>query len=304
MTNTNTGGDAEGDDISNIQNVIGSAGADSITGDANANEIDGGADNDTIEGGAGNNVLIGGAGDDSITGGTNNDSITGGAGADIIDGGGSIDTVIYDGAAVTVNLTTNVNTGGDAAGDDISNVENITGTDGGDDSLTGDVNDNIISGRGGNDSLEGGLGNDVLTGGTGDDVFVFASATSGNDDNITDFTTGNNTIELEDDNFVFAAGDGAKDGVSLIDDVDIFNTSGFGGGNFTFGTGTTFLYDEVDGEIWYDSDGAAGGGTAVLIATIDDFALYTYDADDFVGCLLYTSPSPRDQRGSRMPSSA
>ena len=26
--------------------------------------------------------------------------------------------------------------------------------------------------------------------------------------------------------------------------------------------------------------------------------------NDYVGCLLYTSPSPRDQRGSRMPSSA
>ena len=26
--------------------------------------------------------------------------------------------------------------------------------------------------------------------------------------------------------------------------------------------------------------------------------------DDFMSCLLYTSPSPRDQRGSRMPSSA
>ena len=26
--------------------------------------------------------------------------------------------------------------------------------------------------------------------------------------------------------------------------------------------------------------------------------------DPFMGCLLYTSPSPRDQRGSRMPSSA
>ena len=25
---------------------------------------------------------------------------------------------------------------------------------------------------------------------------------------------------------------------------------------------------------------------------------------DVIGCLLYTSPSPRDQRGSRMPSSA
>ena len=27
-------------------------------------------------------------------------------------------------------------------------------------------------------------------------------------------------------------------------------------------------------------------------------------ADEFADCLLYTSPSPRDQRGSRMPSSA
>ena len=26
--------------------------------------------------------------------------------------------------------------------------------------------------------------------------------------------------------------------------------------------------------------------------------------DEAIGCLLYTSPSPRDQRGSRMPSSA
>ena len=28
------------------------------------------------------------------------------------------------------------------------------------------------------------------------------------------------------------------------------------------------------------------------------------DEADRMGCLLYTSPSPRDQRGSRMPSSA
>ena len=30
----------------------------------------------------------------------------------------------------------------------------------------------------------------------------------------------------------------------------------------------------------------------------------TQEAAEFVACLLYTSPSPRDQRGSRMPSSA
>ena len=29
-----------------------------------------------------------------------------------------------------------------------------------------------------------------------------------------------------------------------------------------------------------------------------------YYSKEFMDCLLYTSPSPRDQRGSRMPSSA
>ena len=40
--------------------------------------------------------------------------------------------------------------------------------------------------------------------------------------------------------------------------------------------------------------------SALLTSLIRDEAYY----DLFVACLLYTSPSPRDQRGSRMPSSA
>ena len=32
--------------------------------------------------------------------------------------------------------------------------------------------------------------------------------------------------------------------------------------------------------------------------------IYSMDYDPSMSCLLYTSPSPRDQRGSRMPSSA
>ena len=32
--------------------------------------------------------------------------------------------------------------------------------------------------------------------------------------------------------------------------------------------------------------------------------LFYLQKEDHLGCLLYTSPSPRDQRGSRMPSSA
>ena len=37
---------------------------------------------------------------------------------------------------------------------------------------------------------------------------------------------------------------------------------------------------------------------------VEKMASYLADADSYNTCLLYTSPSPRDQRGSRMPSSA
>ena len=37
-----------------------------------------------------------------------------------------------------------------------------------------------------------------------------------------------------------------------------------------------------------------------MFCALDFFVFYVF----FEGCLLYTSPSPRDQRGSRMPSSA
>ena len=37
---------------------------------------------------------------------------------------------------------------------------------------------------------------------------------------------------------------------------------------------------------------------------VDGIAVLTKVYNEFTPCLLYTSPSPRDQRGSRMPSSA
>ena len=43
----------------------------------------------------------------------------------------------------------------------------------------------------------------------------------------------------------------------------------------------------------------AGGGVFRVDGMLDK-----YVAEASKGCLLYTSPSPRDQRGSRMPSSA
>ena len=61
------------DTLSNIENLIGGKGGDSLTGSAVANKIEGDTGNDAIKGEAGNDTLVGGAGKDSLTGGAGND---------------------------------------------------------------------------------------------------------------------------------------------------------------------------------------------------------------------------------------
>jgi len=112
-------------------------------------------------------TAIGGAGADALTGGRGDDILEGGAGADTLVGGAGIDTASYAGSltAVTVNLSNNANNlGGDATGDKLSGIENLTGSDN-DDTLTGNAGSNI---------LEGGLGADTLRGGAGLDFASYA----------------------------------------------------------------------------------------------------------------------------------
>ena len=54
-----------------------------------------------------------------------------------------------------------------------------------------------------------------------------------------------------------------------------------------------------------DDDGS-GGQLRRVVLRYDDTGTLEADTSEefFCNCLLYTSPSPRDQRGSRMPSSA
>ncbi len=51
-------GDAAGDTYNTIENLLGSAFADTLRGDTNANTIEGGAGNDTLTGNAGNDVFV------------------------------------------------------------------------------------------------------------------------------------------------------------------------------------------------------------------------------------------------------
>jgi Ca2+-binding RTX toxin-like protein len=60
-------------------------------------------------------TIIGNGGVNNLSGGDGNDIITGGGGADFLDGGNGTDTISYaaSSAGVSVNLTTNVVSGGD-----------------------------------------------------------------------------------------------------------------------------------------------------------------------------------------------
>ena len=188
-TGAASGGDAEGDRVSGIEDVVGSAHADRITGDGADNKLAGGAGADRLIGGAGNDTLIGGAGDDrlignagddtliggsgddTLWGGTGDDRLAGGAGADRVAGGAGRDTADYagSGAGVTLDLATGAASGGDAEGDRFSGIEDVVGS-AQDDALTGDGTANELIGNAGADRLVGGAGNDTLVGGAGDDT--------------------------------------------------------------------------------------------------------------------------------------
>lgn len=158
-----TGGDGAGDKIKNFENVIGGDGNDSITGNALNNRLLGFLGADTLKGAGGDDKLTGGDGKDTLDGGTENDLLDGGADADKLTGGTGIDTATYENSAsaVTVNLATNVNKGGEAEGDKLFTVENVIGSDF-DDVITGGTGDNVIEGGVGADTIAGTL-NDVAS---------------------------------------------------------------------------------------------------------------------------------------------
>ena len=67
--------------------------------------------------------------------------------------------------------------------------------------------------------------------------------------------------------------------------------------------------DPNTGEITGSVNGVLANTTYTVTATHSDGATETFTFSlqslaDFDGCLLYTSPSPRDRQKSRMPSSA
>jgi Ca2+-binding RTX toxin-like protein len=137
------------DTIRNVENVTGTAFADTLTGSAFAN---------------------------IFTGNDGNDLLVGGLGNDTLDGGNGIDTASYASATGLVKVSL-LNAGFQstisAGTDKLIGIENLTGS-AYDDTLTGDGGNNVLTGNAGNDTLLGGLGDDTLTGGAGTDTTSYA----------------------------------------------------------------------------------------------------------------------------------
>ena len=239
------GGDAEGDNFINIENLTGSAFDDIFVAsdDATSNLFAGGAGadtflglggNDFLNGGAGNDLLLGGLGDDVVFGEAGDDVIEGSDGNDTLDGGADDDLIFGQG------------------GDDF-----LFGGSGADILLGGNDGDTIDGGIG-NDTILGGAGDNNLTGGEGDDLIL-----GGNEIDTINGNGGNDVIEANGGNDVLLAGEG--DNIVLAGSGNDLITAGAGvdalvggGGDDTIegGAGADTLVGGLGNDILIGGDGA------------------------------------------------
>lgn len=162
----NDGATGENDYIhSDVEEVVGGLGNDTLTGNQSDNVLSGFGGNDSI---------IGNAGNDSLFGSFGKDTLIGGLGADKIDGGSSVDLVSYVDRTkdLTIDLTGNLKSGEINENDSLTNCEKAIGGTG-DDHFYGTDADNLFSGFGGNDWFYDSKGNDIYIGGSGKDTVSY-----------------------------------------------------------------------------------------------------------------------------------
>jgi VCBS repeat-containing protein len=264
--------------------VYGDAGNDTVSGGAGNDRLHGGDGNDSIDGSIGSDRLYGDAGNDVLTGSAMANILSGGAGIDTMSGGAGADIYYVDNAAdqvielalggmdvvharadftlasyvenLIIDGTTAVNGTGNAAAN----------------RLVGNSANNVLSGLGGNDRLIGGLGNDRLvggagrdnvTGGAGFDAFVFAESGNANFDNVTDFNTAFDTIQLSSDVFGLAIG--------------AIDASEFGLGTKATTATQHLVYDRAHGDLYFDADGNGAGARQLIASFVDGTVLHFDD---------------------------
>jgi Ca2+-binding RTX toxin-like protein len=143
--------------------IIGTTGADVLNGTEIAERISGDDGDDALHGGDGDDILVGGTGADTMQGDGGNDTYYVDNAGDVVDEG--------DGTGLDI-IRTNLASFSLQSANVLGSVENLIGTSGLGQILTGNSLANTITGSWGNDRLEGGGGSDILRGGKGNDIYV------------------------------------------------------------------------------------------------------------------------------------
>lgn len=181
--------------------------------DTQLENLIGGSGDDTLLGNKADNAIYGGAGNDTIDGREGDDYLDGGAGADKLIGGMGDDTYIVDNVNDELTEQNGINGGMDWVYSTVNytlpdNIENLTLLGNiANHAIGNDANNNLttnnigatLNGMGGNDMLIGGSGADTLIGGIGADTYVFNTALNGTIDTL--IMDNNDTIQLDDSIF-------------------------------------------------------------------------------------------------------
>ena len=163
---------------------FGTRGDDAMTGGDGDDEMSSMDGDDSLAGGAGNDMLDGGNGNDTFLVGVGSgmDQIFGGPGADTLAATAdstviglrgilSVETITAAGHSGVSIRTSELNDSYDFRGVTFVGITQIDSA-GGNDSITGNEQDNVLLGGSGDDILAGVGGNDSLNGGDGNDVFM------------------------------------------------------------------------------------------------------------------------------------
>lgn len=228
-TNENFGGDAEGDSLNSIENLIGSNFGDLLLGNDQDNNLSGGIGTDLLFGGGSKDFLHGGAGADILDGGTSNDDVA---------------TYFDSDAGVSISLADDTASGGHAEGDELDNIEFVNGSlfddfiqgDNQGNRLGGLFGEDILLGEGGNDVLLGGNSADIINGGDGVDTSDYTASLEGVS---VDLSTGESLFgEAEGDTLISIenlAGSAFDD--VLTGDDNVNRLTGRDGDDMLFGNG-------------------------------------------------------------------
>ncbi|MEP3847471.1 MAG: calcium-binding protein [Paracoccaceae bacterium] len=232
--------------------------------------------------------LVGSNLSDSIIGSDGDDVFITIEGNDTVDGGGGFDSLYYNREGVVDGISADLEAGtiegvwfDQAFTDSVLNIEEIHGSDQGNDTILGDsaanqflgqAGNDSLAGRGGNDTLFGGDGNDTLLGNEGEDLL---EGGEGQDEVFG--ADGNDTILGDDGSDLLGGASGADslsggNGDDTLFGGDENDTLDGGDGDdiVSGGQGDDLILasqgqDQVDGNAGNDTIDYSGAGSAVTV---------------------------------------